>query len=328
MCLLHFLPRAEHWILPPIIGVMRNDLLILLAMAIGYLALLIIIEYAPSRSVIMRCGKKQTNVLERNALDDPTVVLDDDVRNEAVRVQGLLQTADHQKEGDKVLIANLHKFYGEIHAVKGVNLGVKQGEVFGYLGVNGAGKTTTMSCLTGDVTVSLGTAFVNGIPITKQSALRRFIGFCPQFDALFDQLTAREHLKFYGRIKGLKGTELRHQVVMLLDVLSLNQYADRKAGTYSGGNKRKLSVAIAMIGNPPIVFLDEISFKFYFCLFFKIRFGFDWLALISFFVFLIGCILSAVMWHGPNGSPFNVGLYQGDDERSVCDVDDSLNGGM
>merc|ERR1711902_458549 len=72
-------------------------------------------------------------------------------------------------------------------------------------------------------------------------------------------LTAREHLNFYGRIKGLYGDELKSQIDKLIEVLSLGKYANRRAGTYSGGNKRKLSVAIAMIGNPPIVFLDEPS---------------------------------------------------------------------
>eukprot|EP00483_Globobulimina_turgida_P011699 UN11721 len=170
---------------------------------------------------------------------------------------------------DRVIIANLHKVYKPglccskvkvpVHAVRGVSLAVKQGEVFGYLGVNGAGKTSTLACLTGERSVTYGDAYVNGYSISNQISVRRYIGYCPQFDALFDLLTGREHLKFYGRIKGLKGSELTKQVNMLLQVLSLTRYANRRAGTYSGGNKRKLSVAISMIGNPPIVFLDEPS---------------------------------------------------------------------
>ena len=177
------------------------------------------------------------------------------------------QHSEHRQ--DRVIIANLHKVYSPsiccskikvpVHAVRGVNLGVKQGEVFGYLGVNGAGKTSTLACLTGERSVTYGDAFINGYSISDQVVVRRYIGYCPQFDALFDLLTGREHLKFYGRIKGLKGCELNKQVEMLLKVLSLTKYANRRAGTYSGGNKRKLSVAIAMIGNPPIIFLDEPS---------------------------------------------------------------------
>jgi len=148
---------------------------------------------------------------------------------------------------------------GPVHAVRGVHLGVKRGEVFGYLGVNGAGKTTTLACLTGERAITYGDAYINGTSISHQTTVRRFVGYCPQFDALFPLLTGREHLSFYGRVKGLTGTELQTQIAMLLNVLSLNKYANRRAGTYSGGNKRKLSVAIAMIGNPPIVFLDEPS---------------------------------------------------------------------
>merc|ERR1712154_539759 len=84
-------------------------------------------------------------------------------------------------------------------------------------------------------------------------------GYCPQFDAIFDLLTAREHLKFYAMIKGLSGKEADEQVTVLLNALTLNKYKNRVAGTYSGGNKRKLSVAVAMIGNPPVILLDEPS---------------------------------------------------------------------
>merc|ERR1712013_686840 len=95
--------------------------------------------------------------------------------------------------------------------------------------------------------------------ISNQLAARRYVGYCPQFDAIFDLLTAAEHLKFYAMIKGLRGEEADEQVKVLLSALTLNKYKDRNAGTYSGGNKRKLSVAVAMIGNPPVIFLDEPS---------------------------------------------------------------------
>jgi ABC-type multidrug transport system ATPase subunit len=113
--------------------------------------------------------------------------------------------------------------------------------------------------LTGERFASDGTAYINRIPITQQVSVRRYVGYCPQFDALFDLLTGREHLAFYAMIKGLSGEVMKEQVHMLLKALSLDKYADRKAGTYSGGNKRKLSVAISMIGNPPVVLLDEPS---------------------------------------------------------------------
>merc|ERR1719166_32504 len=107
--------------------------------------------------------------------------------------------------------------------------------------------------------MTYGEAYINGISIDNQTAIRRFVGYCPQFDALFPLLTAREHLNFCGRIKGLYGDELKSQIDKLLTALSLTKYENRRAGTYSGGNKRKLSVAVAMIGNPPVIFLDEPS---------------------------------------------------------------------
>merc|ERR1712244_111514 len=146
-----------------------------------------------------------------------------------------------------------------IEAVKNLHFGVKQSEVFGYLGVNGAGKTTTLATLTGERYPSSGNAFIANFPISNQLSCRRYVGYCPQFDAIFELLTAAEHLKFYAMIKGLRGKEADEQVTVLLNALTLNKYKNRVAGTYSGGNKRKLSVAVAMIGNPPVILLDEPS---------------------------------------------------------------------
>merc|ERR1712154_746637 len=116
-----------------------------------------------------------------------------------------------------------------IEAVKNLHFGVKQSEVFGYLGVNGAGKTTTLATLTGERYPSSGDAFIANHPIANQLECRKNVGYCPQFDAIFDLLTAREHLKFYAMIKGLSGKEADEQV------------------------------AVAMIGNPPVILLDEPS---------------------------------------------------------------------
>lgn len=113
--------------------------------------------------------------------------------------------------------------------------------------------------LTGVTFPSSGEALINGISIYNQQRLRRFIGFCPQHDTLFDKLTGIEHLRFYGALNGLKGEELEKQINVLIEALSLQEHKDKISEEYSGGNKRKLSVAVAMIGNPPIIFLDEPS---------------------------------------------------------------------
>jgi len=126
--------------------------------------------------------------------------------------------------------------------------------------VNGAGKTTTLSMLVGEIVPSRGEAFLGGFNLASEPEhVRQLMGYCPQFDALHDQLTAKETLQFYGRLRGVPEEKLGSMVNYLINRLTLNDCAERPAGTYSGGNKRKLSVAIALIGNPKVVFLDEPS---------------------------------------------------------------------
>jgi len=158
-----------------------------------------------------------------------------------------------------LMLTRLTKYFeGKRPAVNNLTFGVEPRECFGLLGVNGAGKTTTFKMLTGDESPSSGDAFINGHSIlTSLNAARRNVGYCPQFDALFDKLTAKEHLTFYSRIKGLDEASTQKFVQWCVTRLDLLAYADTIASTYSGGNKRKLSTAISFVGNPAIVFLDE-----------------------------------------------------------------------
>uniref|UniRef100_A0A3Q2YZG1 ATP binding cassette subfamily A member 1 n=1 Tax=Hippocampus comes TaxID=109280 RepID=A0A3Q2YZG1_HIPCM len=124
------------------------------------------------------------------------------------------------------------------------------GQCFGLLGVNGAGKTTTFKMLTGDTVVTSGEAFLAGKSILRElDQVHQNMGYCPQFDAVNELLTGREHLELYAILRGVPGKEV-------CDV-SGEPYADKAAGSYSGGNLRKLSTAMALIGAPPVVFLDE-----------------------------------------------------------------------
>eukprot|EP00981_Chlorochromonas_danica_P003709 scaffold684_cov167-Ochromonas_danica.AAC.8 len=145
-------------------------------------------------------------------------------------------------------------------AVKCLTFGIPKGECFG---INGAGKTTTLSILSGEQNPTAGTALINNFDIiTQQPQIRRLIGYCPQFDALFELLTVEEHLRLYARIKGLSklgAAQFDEAVLRKMTELNLMSYRDKLAGSLSGGNKRKLSVAIATIADPPIVFLDEPS---------------------------------------------------------------------
>merc|ERR1719265_2509662 len=146
------------------------------------------------------------------------------------------------------------------HAVRGVSWASDTGMVLGLLGVNGAGKTSTFEMMAGLRTPSEGEEYIVGFDVlTQVESCRRYVGYCPQFDRLIAHLTVMDHLYLYGRIKGLREQELADTVAQKLSQLQLTMYADRYAGTLSGGNKRKLSVAIALIGEPPIVFLDEPS---------------------------------------------------------------------
>ncbi|XP_023543867.1 ABC transporter A family member 1 [Cucurbita pepo subsp. pepo] len=169
---------------------------------------------------------------------------------------------------DKAIIylSNLRKVYpGEnyLHkkvAVDSLTFSVQEGECFGFLGTNGAGKTTTLSMLTGEESPSEGSAFIFGKDIrTDPKAARCHIGYCPQFDALLEFLTAKEHLELYARIKGVPELKIDDVVMEKLVDFDLMKHANKPSYSLSGGNKRKLSVAIAMIGEPPVVILDEPS---------------------------------------------------------------------
>ncbi|XP_077550121.1 phospholipid-transporting ATPase ABCA1-like isoform X2 [Haemaphysalis longicornis] len=179
---------------------------------------------------------------------------DDDVVQERDRV--LAGQAD-----DFILkVENLTKVYraGQHPAVNHLCVGVRPGECFGLLGVNGAGKTTTFKMLTGNTQVTEGNAYISGYSIRTQLDLaRQNIGYCPQFDALDPLLTGWEHLEFYARLRGIPDKYVQKVADWGIRKLGLQRYAHRCAGTYSGGNKRKLNTAIALVSDPPLVFLDE-----------------------------------------------------------------------
>ncbi|XP_073427516.1 retinal-specific phospholipid-transporting ATPase ABCA4 [Dendrobates tinctorius] len=163
-------------------------------------------------------------------------------------------------KNDILRLKELTKIYAGKHtpAVDKLCIGVRPGECFGLLGVNGAGKTTTFKMLTGDIDVTSGDATVAGYSIlTNIADVHQNMGYCPQFDAIDELLTGREHLQLYARLRGVPQDEVAMVADWGIEKLGLKRYADQAAGTYSGGNKRKLSTAIALIGCPPVVLLDE-----------------------------------------------------------------------
>lgn len=145
-------------------------------------------------------------------------------------------------------------------AIERLDLLVEHGECFGLLGVNGAGKTTTLSILTGAVLPSAGSAAVDGFDVVnEQQAVYQRLGYCPQSSPLLEQLTGRETLTFYAQLRGLEPAALPAHCEELLRQVGLLKEADRRCGTYSGGGQRKLSLAIALLGSPSLLLLDEPS---------------------------------------------------------------------
>ena len=148
----------------------------------------------------------------------------------------------------------------EVKALRNISFNLGYGEVFGFLGINGAGKTTTFKCLSNEIFPSNGNIYINNLEVTKHfNTIRNLIGYCPQYDAIFEYLTVFENLKFYGLIKGAKRESLSLVITSLIDLMNLTEFKNTISGNLSGGNKRKLSVAIALICNPPIILLDEPS---------------------------------------------------------------------
>jgi ABC-2 type transport system ATP-binding protein len=155
-------------------------------------------------------------------------------------------------------VHDLRKHYGSTEAVAGVSFELRQGEVFGLLGLNGAGKTTLISMLAGLREPSGGNALLLGHSIRNEpQAIRHLIGVAPQEDALYPMLTAAENLRFFGRIYDVSGAELKDRVAQLLHFIGLQDRGDDLAGNYSGGMKRRLNLAAALVHEPELILLDE-----------------------------------------------------------------------
>jgi ABC-type multidrug transport system ATPase subunit len=161
-----------------------------------------------------------------------------------------------------VLVKDLHKKYAPFlpAAVDKIDFEVGKNECFGLLGVNGAGKTTTFKMVTGEIMPTSGHALIAGHDIvTDTHSARLFMGYCPQFEAVIGNMTGREMLKMYAMIRGIPSKFIGNEVERIITKLDLPMYANKLSGTYSGGNKRKLAVAAAIVGDPKVVLLDEPS---------------------------------------------------------------------
>ena len=176
--------------------------------------------------------------------------------NYFIKIKNLVKTYYGGPFGFKIF----ENCFKSTKAVRDISLNLEQGEVFGLLGINGAGKTTTFKCLSNEIFPTSGNIYINDNNILSNfNKIRNLIGYCPQDNPIFEYLTVYQNLEFYGIIKGAKIDKLNEIIEALIEEMNLFQFKDIVSGTLSGGNKRKLSVAIALICSPPIILLDEPS---------------------------------------------------------------------
>jgi len=157
-----------------------------------------------------------------------------------------------------MVVKDLHKSFKELNAVNGVSFSIHKGEIFGLLGPNGAGKTTTIRIMSTVLEADSGDITIGGHSISHEAeAVRSIIGVCPQELALYEDLSALDNMVFFGRMAGLEGTEAKAQAMTNLELMGLVERAKGRVAKFSGGMKRRINLAIALMGHPQLLFLDE-----------------------------------------------------------------------
>eukprot|EP00026_Physarum_polycephalum_P002573 Phypoly_transcript_02580.p1 GENE.Phypoly_transcript_02580~~Phypoly_transcript_02580.p1 ORF type:complete len:904 (+),score=109.04 Phypoly_transcript_02580:144-2714(+) len=210
--------------------------------------------------VLLKRYSERDSLLEskdiRSDLPEPSGDIDED--EDVAREREMARTSDAM-----VRVIELTKIYPGSNgkepklALNHVSLRIQANECFGLLGPNGAGKTTLLSTLCGTIAPTSGVAFIDGLSIKENMEdIHKIIGICPQFDVLWSELTVTDHLLFYLRLKGAAGNE-REQVKNIIEEVGLEEVTNRSATGLSGGQKRRLSIAIAMMGRPKLILMDE-----------------------------------------------------------------------
>lgn len=224
------------------------NLLLLLLSGIFYLTICILKD-------LHVFGKLFAKLFVKEEKFPTTGNVDADVQAEIDRVNSM---TDSEIVSSNLVVKNLSKFYGNFLAVNKLCLTVDRAECFGLLGINGAGKTTCFKMLTGDETITTGDAFTQGFSMKNQmNKVNKRIGYCPQFDALLLDLTGRETLIIFCLLRGIPKDDMEMIYTNLSSELGFWRHLDKQVKAYSGGSKRKLSTALALIGDPNLIFLDE-----------------------------------------------------------------------
>ena len=157
-----------------------------------------------------------------------------------------------------IIIKELVKKFEDTTAVNNLNLEIMEGELFSLLGPNGAGKTTTINILNGIMKPTKGTVMIGGFYVSKNmDAIKKIIGLCPQKASVFKFLNARENIELFGKLHSVSKENIEKRMNTLLELLDLKEASKRKTDSYSGGMLRKLNLAVALISDPKIAFLDE-----------------------------------------------------------------------
>lgn len=196
---------------------------------------------------IRRLYRAVFGILCKNCLQNPpmpenSAQTDVDVKYEKERINAMLP---EDFNNYNLIMKNMSRYYKNFLAVNQLCVGIKHSECFGLLGVNGAGKTSTFKMLTGDIKISHGEAWVQGISLkSNMKEVHKNIGYCPQFDALIDDLTGRETLRLFALSRGIPRFKLQEVIRKLSTDLNFAKHLDKQVKAYSGGNKRKLSTAV------------------------------------------------------------------------------------
>ncbi|CAF1239735.1 unnamed protein product [Adineta ricciae] len=223
---------------------------ILVAHALVLLLILIVID---SGLLQFSCSCFYTSTFDENTLDG-------DVLAERRRILGShSHTIEGEEDNDELAVSDLVKYYPmrKVLAVNHLAFGARRGEAFGLLGYNGAGKTTTFRVVVGDLMATQGTAYISGQNVRRRIRSTRGLGYCPQQDCSMDFLTVRDSLYLLARIRGVRSMRIEEAVQTMSSLFLLDPFLNNYIHQLSGGTKRRLHAAIALIGPPSVAILDE-----------------------------------------------------------------------